>query len=63
MYMMEKLIHNESFFFSEAWFSLRGEVNSQNICYWSAENKRFVNELLLYDERIGVWRAISVHTG
>jgi hypothetical protein len=35
LYMMEKLINSNAFFPSEAWFSLRGHVNSQNIWYWS----------------------------
>jgi hypothetical protein len=43
------------FYSVEAWFSLCGEVNSQNNQYWCAENPRFINELPLHDERIGVW--------
>jgi hypothetical protein len=34
-------------------------VNSQNNWYWSAENLRFIHELPLHDERIGVWCATS----
>jgi hypothetical protein len=49
------------FFFSdEAWFSLRGEVNSQNNQYWSAENPRFIHKLPLHYERTGIWCATSV---
>jgi hypothetical protein len=55
---MEKLIHNWCFF-NEAWFSLRAEVNSQNNWYWRAENPRFIHELPLPDEEIGVWCAIN----
>jgi hypothetical protein len=47
------------FFSDEAWFSLRGEVNSRNNRYWSAENPGIVHELPLYDETIGVWCAMS----
>jgi hypothetical protein len=57
--MMEKLINNLCFFSDEAWFSLRGEVNSQNNRYWSTENPRFIHKLPLYDERIDVRCAIS----
>jgi hypothetical protein len=45
------------FFSDEAWFSVRGEVNSQNDCYWGAEN--LIHELPLHDKRIGVWCTIS----
>jgi hypothetical protein len=57
--MTEKLIHIKWFFSDKAWFSLRGEVNSQNNRYWSAENPRFIYELPLHDERNGVWCAKS----
>jgi hypothetical protein len=46
---------------NEAWFSLRGEVNSQNNQYWSAENQRLIYELPLHDENTDVWCAISAH--
>jgi hypothetical protein len=57
LYMLEKLIHN-CFFSDEAWFSLRGEVNSQNNRFWSAENPGCIQESPLHDERIGFWCAI-----
>jgi hypothetical protein len=41
-------------FSDEAWFCLRGEVNSQNNRYWSAENPRLIREFPLHDEKIGV---------
>lgn len=41
-------------FFFKSWFSLWGEVNSQNCVYWGAENPSFICELFLHDERIGV---------
>jgi hypothetical protein len=36
-------------------------VNSQNNQHWSAESPRFIHELPLHDEAIGVWCAISAH--
>jgi hypothetical protein len=47
------------FFSDEAWFSLRGKMNSQNNWYWYAENPRLFHEFPLHDKRIGVWCAIS----
>jgi hypothetical protein len=47
------------FFSDEVWFSLLGEMNSQNNRYMSAENHRFIHELPLHDEIIGVWCAIT----
>jgi hypothetical protein len=47
------------FFSDETWFSLCGEVNSQNNRFWSAENPRHIHEFPLHDEKIGVWCAIS----
>jgi hypothetical protein len=49
------------FFSSEAWFSLHGEVNSQNSWYWSAENPGLFHKLPLYDEKFDVWCAMSEH--
>lgn len=43
--------HLVFFFCNEAWFLLRGEVNSQNIRYWSAENPGVVHELTILDEK------------
>jgi hypothetical protein len=53
-------VHNEAephleFFSYEAWFSLRGKVNSKNSWYWSAENPGLIHELLFHDEKIGIW--------
>jgi hypothetical protein len=49
------------FFSDEAWFSLCGEVISQNNQYWSAENTRLIHEFLIHGKKIGVWYAISAH--
>jgi hypothetical protein len=61
--MIEKLIHNECFFSEEAWFSLYGEVNSQNSRYWSAENQRFIHELPLFMTKELVFHVQKVHAG
>jgi hypothetical protein len=46
-------------FYNEAWFSLRGEVNSQNSEAGSAENSALTHEISLHDEKIGVWCAMN----
>jgi len=43
------------FFSYKAWFSLCGQVNSQNSQYWSAENPGLIHEPLFHDEKIGIW--------
>jgi hypothetical protein len=43
----------------EAWFSERGEVNSQNNRYQGADNPRFIHEHPLHYEKIDVCCAIS----
>lgn len=48
-----------TFFTDEAWFTLRGRVNSQNNRYWSQENPHDFHELPLHDSKIGVWCAVS----
>jgi hypothetical protein len=40
-------------------FSLRGEVNIQNMRYRSAGNPGVIHELPLHEEEIGVWCAMS----
>ena len=47
------------FFSDEAWFPLRGDVNSPNSQDWSAENSGLIRELLHDKKKISVWRAIS----
>jgi hypothetical protein len=42
------------FFYDDAWFSLPGEVNSQNNQYSSAESPELIHELPLHDENRGV---------
>jgi hypothetical protein len=37
--------------YNKAWYSLPGELNSQNSWYWSAENPRISRKLPLLDER------------
>jgi len=53
-------VHDEAdphleFFSYEAWFSLCGEVNSQNSRYWSAENPGLIHEVLFHYEKYGIW--------
>jgi len=53
-------VHDEAepdaeFFSYKVWFSLGGQVNSQNSQYWSAENPRLIHELLFHDEKTGIW--------
>jgi hypothetical protein len=46
LYAMEGGVDTQLVLFSdEAWFSLCGEVNSQNSRYWSAENPGLTHEL------------------
>ena len=47
------------FFTNEAWFHLRGYVNSQNTRIWTAENHHSVHEEPLHLQKIGVWFGIS----
>jgi hypothetical protein len=39
------------FFSDEAWFPLRGEMNSPNSQYWSSENSELIRELPLHDPK------------
>jgi len=43
------------FFTDEAWFHLRGYVNSQNTRIWAAENPHSVQKETLHLQKIGVW--------
>ena len=52
---------NLEFFSYKAWFSLCGEVDSQNSQYWSAENPGLIHELLFQDEKIGIWWKANAH--
>ena len=45
------------FFSDEAWFPLRGEVNSPNSQDWSAENSGLIREVPLHDNK-KTWRLV-----
>jgi hypothetical protein len=48
-----------TFFTDEVWFHLSRYINAQNNKYWSSINPRQSFEVLLYDQKIGVWCAIT----
>lgn len=48
-----------TWFTDEAWFHLSGYVNTQNSRYWAAVNPHVIHETPLYDEKVGVWCAVS----
>lgn len=45
----------------EAHFHLDGDVNRQNLRYWSSENPRLVHEKPLHSDRVTVWCATTPH--
>jgi hypothetical protein len=51
------------FLSDDAWFSLGGEVNSQNSGYRSAENPGLIHELPVHDEKTRVWCAMNARRG
>jgi hypothetical protein len=53
------LVPKLTFFIDEAWFHLSGYINAQNNRYWSSINPKQTFELLLHDQKIGVWCATT----
>ena len=43
----------------EAWFHLRGYVNSQNTRIWATEHPHEIHKVPLHSEKTGAWWAIS----
>jgi hypothetical protein len=52
-------IFDVTYFADQAWFHLSGYVNGQNSRVWSATNPHETKDTLLYDQKVGVWCAIS----
>ena len=52
-------ILDKTFFSDEAWFHLSGYVNKQNDRIWSNDNPHLTHEVLLHDQKLGVWVAMS----
>lgn len=50
---------NLTFFSDEAWFTLSGYINSQNMRVWSAANPHTFRESPLHPLKVGVWIAVS----
>jgi hypothetical protein len=49
-----------TFYIDVVWFHLSGYMNSQKNSYWSADNPRPIQEVPLYDAKIGArWRSVS----
>jgi hypothetical protein len=48
-----------TFYSDEAWFTLSGYINSQNDRYWFTENPHAVHKVLVHDEKLRGWCAIS----
>jgi hypothetical protein len=60
--VLNKFLDLEVVFFShEAWFTLNGNVNSQNNIYWCSENLHAVHEVCFCDLKVGAWCAVSAH--
>ncbi len=43
----------------EAHFYLNGDVNKQNLRYWSDKNPRIINEQPLHSPKITVWKGVA----
>jgi hypothetical protein len=48
-----------TFFSDEAWFHLKGYIDTQNNRYWSSQNPHLTHEVLLHPVKIGVWCAVN----
>ena len=52
-------ILNHTFFSDEAWLHLSGYMKSQNSRVWATENPHALFQKPLYDQKVGVWCALS----
>ena len=52
---------NNLVFTDEAHFNIVGDVNKQNVRFWSNENPNVVQEQPLHQPRVTVWAGISMH--
>jgi hypothetical protein len=48
-----------TFFSDDAWFHLKGYINTQNNRYWISQNPHLTHEDLLHPVKVGVWCALS----
>jgi hypothetical protein len=49
---------NIFFISNDAWFRLSGSVKARNTQHWDIENPHAVPNVLLQDEKVGVWCAV-----
>ena len=55
----EELSLNNILFTDEAHFYLHGDVNNQNMRYWSDENPRVIEEQPLHSPKVTVWMGVA----
>jgi len=58
LYPIDFLVCN-SYFLDKTWFTLNGNVNSQNNIYWCFKNPHAFHEVAVHDLKVGIWCAVS----